>query len=126
MKIVINRSYGGLTLSEKAFERLIELGFPHITEEQEKDEDFDSEELKIVISDNPKFSKYCFLENSYEEEDKRTHPLIIRVVEELGKEANRNAKLEVIEISDDVKEIHIDEINGIDVVYDWDTGDRLV
>ena len=126
MKIVVNRCYGGFGLSEKAFERLIELGFPHISEEQEKNEDFDSEELKIVVSENLKYSKYVFLENSYEEEDKRIHPLIIQVVEELGKGANKsNANLVIEQIPDDVKEFHLDDDNGYEKVFDWETGERI-
>jgi len=119
MKIVVNRCYGGFGLSNKAFEKLIELGFPYIREKDAPNEDYDSEELRIVIFDSPTTtgSKYMILENSYEEEDKRIHPLIIQVVEELGKEANGSCtNLRIYEIPDD----------GVEKVYDWDTGKRLV
>ncbi len=128
MKIVVNRCYGGFKLSNKAFERLIELGFPHISEDQKENEDFDSEELKILIFDEQTTfgSKYMILENSYEEEDLRIHPFVIQVVEELGKEAYGSVtKLVIEQIPDDVKEVHLDDDNGYEKVYDWDTGERI-
>ncbi len=128
MRILVNRCYGGFKLANTVFERLIELGFPSITEEQKKNEDFDSEELKILIFDEQTTfgSKYMILENSYEEEDLRIHPLVIQVVEELGKEAyGSNTKLVIEQIPDDVKEIHLHDDNGYEKVYDWDTGERI-
>ncbi len=48
----------------------------------------------------------------------RTHPLVIKVVEELGDEANgRHAKLKIIDVPDDVKWI-IDVYDGIETIHE--------
>ena len=48
--------------------------------------------------------------------DNRDHPLLVKVVEELGKKANgQHADLEVVEIPDDI-EYEIDEYDGIETI----------
>ena len=75
MKVVINSCYGGFSLSKKGSERLNEL---------EKNAQVDP--------------KYGFVYNT-----ERHNPNLIKVVEELGKEANGScANLQIIEIPDGV------------------------
>lgn len=75
MKIVVNRCYGGFSLSEKA---VAELGG-------------DWHEYGLDDPDDPFSSNW------------RTDPKLIEVVERLGEEADgRFAMLEVVEIPDDV------------------------
>jgi len=48
----------------------------------------------------------------------RTCPLLVRVVEEMGEKANgRFAKLEIIEIPDDIK-FEIDEYDGFESIHE--------
>lgn len=84
MKIVVNRCFGGFSLSEKA---LAELG--------------------------ENWSEYGLYEEGRPwREDWRHDPKLVEVVERLGDEANGwSAKLEVVEIPDDV-EWTIQEYDG--------------
>ncbi len=122
MKIVINKCFGGFGLSDKAFEKLIEYGLPvHRYIEQERDPEtmlfkphpLDGQEVifdrSLEAGDNPILSKdrMISLMGRYWAtwlDGKRTHPLLIRVVEELGPKANGQcAELHVVEIPDDVQ-----------------------
>ena len=129
MKVVLNRDYGGFGLSNKAFKRIIDLGFPYIHQSKTQNEDFSKKDLKIIVSDEPgdSFSyKYKILENDYEVEDLRSHPLIVQVVKELGERAWGNfAKLEVVEIPDGI-DWYIVEKNGVEWIIDLDTEERVV
>lgn len=92
MKIVKNSCYGGFGLSDKACERMIELGYIGLKK----------------ISGEPSFG------GSYLREDDipRNHPLLIQVVEELEEDANGHcAELEIIEIPDDIDWV-IEEYDG--------------
>ena len=81
MKLVINASFGGFSLSEKAVERIAEIqGRPH--------------------------------------PDDRADPILVRVVEELGAEANgKFASLKVVEIPDDVQ-YEIDDYDGFESIHE--------
>lgn len=108
MKIVINREIGGFGLSNKAFERLIELGMtltllnnerqcidPNADIYKSNDRDL-SEELE------DKF-RYNFVHDFGENVIKiRSDPLVIRVVEELGPDAADDCTLKIVEIPDGV------------------------
>lgn len=135
MKVVINRCFGGFGLSEKAFERLIALGVParpYIA--QVRDEEtgklkpeplYDSE--SIFDLDHPETTweagvnkeslrRLCgrFLAGWIGE--KRTHPLLVQTVEELGDEANgRFARLVVVEVPDGI-DFEINEYDGLEHV----------
>lgn len=134
MKVVINTCFGGFGLSEAAYEKLIEWGVPvrkYI--EQQRDPEthlfkpeplndgeviFDRE-LTPVGEDsiNDLYHRYKpnALGGRYWEtwtRDNRTHPLVVRVVEELGATANgRCADLAIVEIPDGV-EWHVHEYDG--------------
>lgn len=93
-KIIINNKctpFGGFSLSQKAILRYGELkGFTLIPEY------FDILDHWFYYFDNGE----CFFPESV----KRDDPILISVVEELGKEANSEySKLRIMEISDDVK-----------------------
>lgn len=110
MKVVINRCYGGFCLSDKAFERLIELGmkltiFDENGEAKNKQADIVNKKHSIGRG----MSKYCFVKN---DEEVRTDPRIIQVVEELKEEAcTFVSELKVVEIPDNI-EWEIQEYDG--------------
>ena len=86
-KVVVNRCFGGFGLSRKAVEIL-----------QER-------------LDDDTINNYSFRADEY-----RTNPELVRVVEELGDRANGfYAKLEVVEIPDDVTWF-IDEYDGTETI----------
>lgn len=97
MKIVINRCFGGFSLSKKARDLLAERGF---------------EDAKNSKADknNDTFHNYYPYHN--DDIGFRTHPLVVAVVEELGDEANGDcAKLKVIEFDAEPK-IEISDFDG--------------
>ncbi len=130
MKVVLNRDVGGFGFSNTAFEMLIQLGFSHIHEKDEAKEDFNLRDLKIIIFEETEDDllgiKYRILQNDFEDEDLRSHPLVVQVVEELGKRAwGGSARLEIAEIPSDI-DWRIDIENGFERVIDWDTGERIL
>jgi len=138
MKIVINVCYGGFGISDKAYEKLIEWGVP-----VQKYSRADRDESTGLYPENPAnegeviFDKEltepgeCQFNDIYHEykgrvresrywdtwlRSFRTHPLLIRVVEELGSEANGPfADLKIVEVPDDVH-WDIEEYDGIERV----------
>ena len=87
MKVVINTCYGGFGLSEAAYEKLIEWG----------------------ISVRPRYWDTWTSDN-------RSHPLLVRLVEEMGDGASgQYASLKVVEIPDDVR-WHVEEYDGMEWV----------
>ena len=129
MKVVINKCYGGFGLSEKAYERLIELGIPvRKYTEQELGEDglykkVPENEGEVIFdrdlskSEDSLQKSMRTLSGRYWEtwtDDNRSHPLIVQVVEELGKESwGSFAKLKIVEIPDGV-DFEIDEYDGLE------------
>lgn len=136
MKVVINRCYGGFGLSDAAYEKLIEWGIP-VKKYMEQDRDpvtqlykeqplndgeviFDRELTPVGENNfNDIYHKYkgkvaqrrywdCWTQAN------RSHPLILRVVEELGDAASSElAELKIVEIPDGV-EFEIGEYDGIE------------
>ena len=95
MKIAINDCYGGFSLSKLARDRLVELGFP---------------ELKIRGSSTDPDWYHIIQDHNH-----RDNPLLIKMIEELGVQANgRVASLKIIEIPDGV-EWEIEEYDG----WEW-------
>lgn len=111
VKVVINRCFGGFGLSDKAYERLIELGMTA----QPYNEDGNLDEgVDISVHTDPKdagvFGKYY----KHWSEKERTDPRLVQVVEELGRKANdRFAELKIVEIPDDI-EWTIEEYDGVE------------
>lgn len=113
MKIVINMCYGGFCLSEKAIELYIQQKgltvFKHndlyITiPVEEYMKEFQKEE--DAYRNNPKeftgykSNRFCWGENNIQRHD----DILVKIVEQIGKEANGEcANLQVIEIPDNVK-----------------------
>lgn len=138
MKVVINVKFGGFGLSEAAYEKLIEWGVsvrPHIEERRDPvtrlydpepandgevifDRDLDSE--KPEDSERPGTSRevrdamrgLCGRYWDTWTDRSRHHPLLIRLVEEMGEDASgRFARLKVVEIPDGV-DYEIEEYDG--------------
>lgn len=130
MKVVVNRCFGGFVLSDKAYERMIELGVPVKKYEKQKpdpktglynntdesaiyDRDLDGEDAsassKAMRSLSGRYWDAFIREN-------RNDPILVQVVEELGAEASgRFSELEVVEIPDGI-EWEIDEYDGQETV----------
>ena len=138
MKIVVNRCFGGFGLSDKAYERLIELGIPvkkYVSPERDPvtglyknepterviyDRDLEDEETPVRKAMRSLAGRYweTFIDDYADGRKGRTDPLVIQVVEELGEEANsRFSKLEVVEIPDGV-DWEIDEYDGQETVHE--------
>jgi hypothetical protein len=122
MKIIINRCYGGYGLSEKAVMMYAKL--KGLTLYTEVDgyfpnyytipvDQYKKMEKAVKNRDYRELNKYSF----YPPGDiDRSDPLLVQVVEELGKEANGNfAELKIIDIPDDL-EYEIDEYDGIETI----------
>lgn len=125
MKVVINGCYGGFGLSSEAILALIKMNSPILDKvpfgekggwnKKEFTKNF-KEGYKewifngIIADDNYVYSFDC--------SGNRSHPDLIKVVEELGEKANGTcAKLEIIEIPDDVK-YEIDEYDGSESIHE--------
>jgi len=121
MKVVINKKHGGFDLSDKAVLRYAELVglklystsehglYNHYTlvpwKEYEKIHHEESQRGRF-----DKSNKLYFSTRAIERDD----PVLVQVVEELGKEANgKYAKLKIVEIPDDVEYI-IQEYDGLE------------
>lgn len=134
MKVVINKCFGGFGLSAAAYEKLIAWGIPvraYVEQEQGDDGLYKPQPLNDgeVIFDReltpPGANKFNDIYHEYKGKSRftdrywdtwtsgsRSHPLIVRVVEELGEAANGPcAKLEIVEIPDGI-DWHIDEYDG--------------
>lgn len=131
-KIVINRCFGGFGLSEAAYLRLAEYGVPiraYIEEKRNPETGLYEREPANAgecIFDRtlsaPKTGKEFDLDAAMTKlsgrywdcwtKENRAHPLVVRVVEELGKKAGgKFSELAVVEIPDGV-EWEIDEYDG--------------
>jgi len=127
MKVVINRCFGGFGLSDKAYARLIELGFPVSGSYENEDPDgrfiHDSEldptdTLYHKHKNNPSglTRRYYSSWINKRSLESRSDKQIIQVVEELGAEANGPfGKLSIVEIPDGVS-VEIDAYDGIESI----------
>ncbi len=127
MKLVKNTCYGGFGLSNKAYEKLIEWGIPvKKYTKQVQDEDTGrynspSENEGEVIFDRTLTKKedpMIYFGRYWETwiSENREHPLLVRVVEELGAEANGScANLIVVDIPDGT-DYEIDDYDGIETI----------
>ena len=90
IKIVLNKCYGGFSLSRKALLRLYELNSP------------------FVSKDGKNFT------HEYRDEDSRICPLLVQVVEEMGEESfGASAKLVVEEL---YLTMEISQYDGIETI----------
>jgi len=141
-KIVINRCFGGFSLSPYAVKRLAELqGRECYFFKQETIDDFTPTEIDMIgnhlfwsafdtkdLSFMDKENEWCQMSSDARKEyneryrqhylgnrdRERDNPLLIQVVEELGAAANgRCADLKIVEIPDDV-EWTIEEYDGLE------------
>ena len=139
MKVIINAKHGGFGLSDAAYERLAQLGVPvrrhkdeqrdpvtnlYVDEPDNEGEIIFDRELTPEGTDsfNDIYHKYkgkSRMQQRYWDtwtSSKRDHPLILKVVEEMGAAANAYcADLKIVEIPDGV-EWQIDEYDGLEWV----------
>jgi len=144
-KVAINVCYGGFGLSDAAYQKLIDWGIP-VQKYVEETRDPVTGKVNpkplnggMVIFDReltpPGESKWTDLYHETKHDpayggmfsdrywevwlhdtEYRAHPLIIRVIEELGEAANgEHAALKIVEIPDDV-EFTIEEYDGLEHV----------
>jgi len=143
VKVVVNKCYGGFRLSMKAQKRLAELNGTTIffykqkkykhrdgINEYEREDDLNSNTkcVNCVIEDLGKIiSEITLIENGYFRDygdNERHSPFLIKVIEELGDEANGySADLQIIEIPDGV-DYQIEGENGFEYISEkhrtWD------
>lgn len=128
MKIVINRCFGGFSLSPKAALECYKRGMTELARLAEEYYNFEKwgksqyeKDLKqwqnsdktsgymIVFSDDEKFVIKTRPKN-------RTHPILIQVVEEMGDEANGDcASLEIRNIPNDIN-YYIHDYDGMESI----------
>jgi hypothetical protein len=133
MKIAINRCFGGFGISHKAVMRYAELSgitlYPFTEKRDSKGTlDWDHFEpynnqkniLSIFYSTKPLGNDGSYADDSWwsERDIERNDPVLINVIEEMGQGANGNhAKIEIIEIPDDVN-WQIDEYDGQESIHE--------
>jgi hypothetical protein len=107
-KIVINKCYGGFSLSNQAIERYGELKGLTLIKEQDAYNIYHYRDKTNIAEPDT-----CF----YDHDIERTDPFLVQVVEEMGNDANGGfAELRIIEIPDDVAEWYIEKYDGIEWV----------
>jgi len=127
-RIVINECYGGFGLSRKAVLRYLEIKGQQVWVEPDKWGDsywLVAPEDRMILKSGPDFYSMSFedrIEHNriYEEQTfcprkvGRDDPVLVQVVEELGRQANGGyAQLEIVEIPDDV-DWEIEEFDGME------------
>ena len=91
-KVVINTCYGGFGLSQAAYELLVEYGIPLV---EEADYNYNKSERVIGKTGDRHYPYYSNWFKLHRDDN-----LLVRVVEELGKEANGpSAELKVVDIN---------------------------
>ena len=125
MKVVINTCYGGFTLSEKAVQMYVDrkelkfytaskngiiLYYTIPVEEYEKEL---AEEIRMYNEKSKDYRGYISNRHRWNLHNiKRNDLILVKLVEELGDDANGEyAKLKVVEIPDDIEYI-IEEYDG--------------
>lgn len=113
MKVVINDCFGGFGLSDEACKLCIERGMT-CSEDYRDNTDF------IFFPKGNMFSEYYRI-NDRDDKKIRTNPIVIRVVEELGEEANGScADLSIVEIPfDSTDGWYIHEYNGRETIEEY-------
>jgi len=108
MKVVINDCFGGFSLSDKAAKICIDRGM--------RCSESDNDNPDFIYTPKSYWGEY-FAPN-HDEKSFRTNPIVIQVVEELGKEADgTHAKLIIVEIPfDSTDGWYIHEYDGRETV----------
>jgi hypothetical protein len=108
MKVAVNRCYGGFGLSAKAIYRMAELGNKEMIEKVGEYEDrLHNPEKQDEIEKKYGVELYGSIWQT-----PRNDPILIQVIEELGKEANDEyAEIEIVDIPDDI-DFEIEEYDG--------------
>jgi hypothetical protein len=102
MKIVLNKCFGGFSISREAAEFMAKQGCERAKAELAQDNDF----YGFGYVDN--------MDGGYD----RTSPYLVSAVETLGERADgASSKLMVVEIPDDI-EYFIDDYDGIETVHE--------
>ena len=119
MKLVINTCYGGFGLSQEAYEKLISWGVPVRASAGNEGGDifviFD-QKLEKGLTEFRRDLTDRYWDNWSRLYKHRSHHLIVRAVEVLGKKANGIcSQLKVVEIPDDVQ-YTIEEYDGAEWV----------
>ncbi len=121
MKVVINKCYGGFSISDEAYDWLIKNKNWKVTEFLEDNRGYEDPTADLAIDNNYKKSrlrsKYYLIRN-VDENSLRTDPELIEAIETLGKKANGScASLGIVEVPDDV-EWEIGEYDGSEWVQE--------
>ncbi len=118
MKIAINTKHGGFDLSEKAVLRYAELAKIKVYKRQIYSSTVEwitipLKEYKELIDATGSFSLSAYTLNI-----SRNDPILIRVIEELGKECDTNwSSIKVVEIPDNI-EWEINDYDGVEIVVE--------
>jgi len=111
--VVVNGCWGGFGISQAAYQRLIEWGVPVI----DYSDDTEDVEGEIIYRGGLSFNAPDYLWDCWLS-DNRSHPLLVRVVRELGKEADgEHAKLRIVEVPSDA-EWYIHDYDGQESVHE--------
>ena len=127
MKVVINRCYGGFGISDTAFKRYLDL--KGITWYKGESQFGTSDYYTVPVEEYKALEEICTSRpvgpDRYKELNDlylspydigRDDPMLVQVVEELGKESwGGHSKLKIVEIPDDVQ-WEIDEYDGMESV----------
>lgn len=115
MKVAINKDYGGFGLSDAAVERCVQLGMTLTTYDDEGG--YVNPNANFVDRGSPQVGGKYHEIDKYEKEF-RTNPIVIKVIEEMGEEANGFCShLAVIDIPfESVDGWYIDEYDGYETI----------
>lgn len=130
-KVILNKCYGGFDVSKKAYELYARKKGLNLFCYEMDTKDFHNPMYKYATKENlfiqyftkdfgncihisnEDYEKY----NLYLREDHREDPILIEVVEELGKKASgRLGELEIVEIPDDLEYV-IDNYDGMETLH---------
>jgi hypothetical protein len=126
MKIILNKCYGGFSVSDKAYELYAEKKgislYRYWDDYQNKTMHKGSSLITFYFTkdfgDSVQKSKMDWKTHLYLDEGHRDDPILVEVVEELGKKASgSHAKLVVVEIPDGMDYV-IDDYDGFETLHE--------
>lgn len=102
MKIVINKCWGGFSISKECAERMAELG---------------CKQAQAELDEGGRWYGYGYTDEHTDGYD-RASPYLVQAVEELGEKANgSSAKLSIVEIPDGT-DYYIDDYDGQESIHE--------